>query len=488
MINRVLIRIKVVQLLYSYLLSDNRFSIEPQPESPTREKRFAYSLYLEMLALMAGIASGITRCGGDSPLYDTRFIRKISADDRVKRLMTANATGSGIFYDVEKNLTAKVKESGLYKKFLKSEEPESAADEKIWQEIFTAIILPDPLLNNVISTMENYSLGGVERMSEMMASTFSSFYASSDHLPDALRVLEMSMDKARELYFRLLNLPILLTALRDNEIEEKRNRFSASAEERNPNMRFVENELVSYLSHSDELNAALNRYGVSMTIDDEPMLRSLLRAIMASDIYKEYMEFPATDFERDCDFWKNVFKNIIFSNLDFLEALEEKSVFWNDDLDIIGTFVIKTIRRIADKNNPDLRDGAESRDTSNEGDLYPVNDAEVFLPKFKDDEDARFGADLFSAVVRNKESYRKLIDEALDKSLWEPDRIAYMDVVVMLTAIAEMMNFPKIPFKVTLNEYIELAKSYSTAKSGQFVHAILSVIVKRLKEEGKLLK
>lgn len=487
MINRVLIRIKVVQLLYSYLLVDNRFNLESQPESPTREKRYAYSLYLEMLALMAGIASGITRRGGDSPLYDTRFIRRVTTDERVKNLMINNATGNSIFSDVEKNLTSKIKDSGLYKKFLKSESAASAGDEKIWQELFNTVILPDPMLKNVISTMDNYSLSGVEKMSELMDSTFSSFYASSDHLPDALRTLEKSMEKARELYFRLLNLPVLLTTLRDSDIDEQRSRFTTSAEDRNPNMRFVENELVAYLRHSDELEAALNKYGVSMTLDDEPMLRSLLRAILASDIYKEYMEFPATYFDRDCDFWRNIFKNVIFENPDFLEALEEKSVFWNDDLDIIGTFVLKTIRRIAEHNNPDFNKEG-SGESTNIGDLYPVNDAEVFLPMFKDAEDARFGADLFSAVVRNKDEYRAIIDEALDKSLWEPDRIAYMDVVVMLTAIAELLNFPKIPYKVTLNEYIEIAKCYSTAKSGQFVHALLSVIIKNLKADGTLLK
>lgn len=472
MINRVLIRIKVVQLLYSYLLVENQFSIESQPAQPTREKRFAYSLYLEVLAMMADVASEITRRGGDSPLYETRFIQRIVADEKVRALIQRHAMGADPLKDVARGITVKVKESGLYKKFLKSENPGSAADERIWEDIFNTIIMTDPAFSNAITGMENYSLSGVERMRGMMEATFTSFYASADHLPDALATLRKSMEKARELYFRLLDLPCRLTALRNADIEERRNAYLATSEDRNPNMRFVENQLVDFLNHSEELESAISRYGMSMSIDDEPMLRSLLKAIMASDAYKEYMEFPVTDSERDCEFWRTIFRQVIFVNPDFLEALEDKSVFWNDDIDIMGTFVLKTVKRIAERY----------------GKGGDCDAAEVFLPMYKDEEDANFGSSLFSAVVRNKELYRQYIDEGLDRRIWEADRMAYMDVIVMLTAVAEMLNFPKIPLNVTLNEYIEIAKSYSTAKSGQFVHGMLGAIVANLQNSGKLMK
>lgn len=488
MINRVLIRIKVVQMLYSYLLVENQFTLESQPESPTREKRFAYTLYLEMLALMAEIASDITRRGGIRPLYATRFISRVVADERVKALINRHSAGDGTLQAVEPQLVEKVKESGLYKKFLKSDDPGSLADEKIWEDLFNSIIMTDPALNKAISEMENYSLSGVDRMAKMMEQTFTNFYSAADHLPDALKSLSMSMDKARELYIRLLDLPVALANLAAQDIEEKRKKFLATSEDRNPNLRFVENELVEYLRNSDELEKALNRYGKSMTIDDEPMLRALLRSIMASDLYKEYMDFPATDFQRDCDFWRNAYRQIIFENPDFLEALEDKSVFWNDDLDIIGTFVVKTLRRISDCVSNTIseaaHDGAESLSVAQ----IAATESGVLLPMYKDAEDAQFGAQLFSAVVNNRVMYRKYIDEALDKRVWESERMAYMDIVILLTAIAEMLNFPKIPLNVTVNEYIEIAKSYSTAKSGQFVHGILSSIVNNLKKEGLLLK
>lgn len=476
MINRVLIRIKVVQLLYSYLLVENRFNLESAPLQPTREKRFAYGLYLEMLGLMASVASEIKQRGGHRPLYETRFISRIINDEKIRSLFQKHISGGSPFGAIESALTEKVKTSGLYKKFLKSENPGSLADEKIWQDIFNLIIMPDPEVNNVISSMEGFTLGGVDRMREIMAATFSNFFASADNLKDALNSLRLSLEKARELYIRLLQLPILLTDLRDMDIEANRKKFLATPQDRNPNLRFVENAFVAVLRDSEELENGIKTYGRQMTADDGPLLRSLLNAIMASDIYKEYMEFPATDFRRDCEVWRDLYRNVIFENPDFLEALEDKSVFWNDDLGIIGDFVLKTVKRVAD-----------SAPAPGE-EVAPTPAQRFLLPMFKDEEDSRFGRELFGYVMANKETYRQYIDDALDKNSWESDRLAYMDTVVIMTALAEILNFPKIPVKVSINEYIEIAKSYSTAKSGQFINGILGDIFRRLREEGKLMK
>lgn len=478
-------------MLYSYLLVENQFTLETQPESSTREKRFAYSLYMNMLALMTQIASDITRRGGDKPLFSTRFITRISTDERVRALINRHSAGGWIFEDAENQLVDKIKESGLYKKFLKSEDPGSLSDEKIWQELFNTIIIPDPAVNKAIAEMENYSLGGVDRMRQMMEKTFVNFYTASDHLPDALKTLAQSMDKARELYIRLLDLPIALTNLAASDIEERRKKFLASAEDRNPNLRFVENELVNYLRHCDELDGELNKYGKSMTIDVEPMLRSLLRAIESSEYYQEYMEFPATDFKRDCTLWRNLYEHVIFNNPDFLEALEDKSVFWNDDIDVIGTFVVKTLRRINDQVNRMVEESEKSDEShADENSIISKAAAErgILLPMYKDEEDSRFGSELFSIVVKNKDLYRQYIDEALDKKMWESDRLAYMDIVILMTAIGEILNFPKIPLNVSVNEYIEIVKSYSTAKSGQFVHGLLSTILSKLRESRVLQK
>lgn len=465
MINRVLIRTKVVQLLYSYMLVENRFNLESQPANPTREKRFAYGLYLDILCLMARVAKNVKRISGDLPLYETRFMKSIVSDEKIKSLMQRYDSVGYPFELAQDAITQQVKDSALYKNFLKSDDPGSLADEKIWQEIYNMIIMPNPVLSREIARRENYTLSGVERMRGMMEETFSNFFTASDNLPDALNTLRKSMESAAELYFRLLYLPVQLVRMRENDIEEARNRFIASDEVRNPNLRFVENKFVEAIMHDEEIDRNIERIGRNMTADDEPMLRALLRAIMASDIYKEYMEFPATDFAADCEFWKEIYRQVIFINPVFLEALEDKSVFWNDDLDSIGTFVLKTVRRIA------------------EGKSYTS-----IMTMYKDDEDARFGAELFEYVLKNKEDYRAYINDALDTKLWEYDRLAYMDIVVMMTALAEILNFPKIPLTVSINEYVEIAKAYSTRKSGQFIHGLLASILKSLHEKGVLQK
>lgn len=464
MINRVLIRIKVVQLLYSYLLVENPFSIESQPSAPTKEKRFAYNLYLDTLFLMVRVAENISKRSGDQPLYDTRFIHRIISDDKMKNLRRKYAVESFPLEVLVDPITEKIKESGVYKKYIKSDRGNSAADDNIWRRIFNTIIVNDPEFAAVCSTRENYTLRGIERMKNTMEDTFSAFFASADHLPDALVTLNNSLLKARELYFRMLQLPIELTFLRDRQLDDARHKYLATDEDLNPNMRFVDNEFVKALSEDPELHKGVEEFNINWMGEDDVLMRSLLKDILESDIYRQYMDFPATDFHDDCEFWREIFKNVILRNPDFLESLEEKSVFWNDDVDIIGTFVLKTIRR--------FQDGCE----------FPL------MPMYKDDEDARFGGELFSAVINRKDVYRNMIDEVIDRRQWDSDRLAFMDVVIVMTALAEIFNFPKIPLTVTFNEYVELAKCYSTHRSGSFVHGLLASIVEWLQKEGKLQK
>ena len=281
---------------------------------------------------------------------------------------------------------------------------------------------------------------------------------------DALKTLRHSLEKAHELYFWLLLLPVELTNLREQQIDINRHKFITTEEDINPNLRFVENELIERLRQSALFNEYVEDKKISWMPNDRIIISNLLKLIMESDIYNEYMNAPSTDIHSDCEFWRNIYKHIIFNNPDFLETLEEKSVFWNDDLNIIGTFVLKTIKRFED--NPD----------------------QAIMSMFKDDEDAIFGDELFKATVKNKEEYRSYINEFVKKDSWDSERLAFMDVVIILTAIAEILNFPKIPIKVSVNEYIEMAKAYSTPKSGAFINGILASIINSLKREGKLLK
>ena len=157
-------------------------------------------------------------------------------------------------------------------------------------------------------------------------------------------------------------------------------------------------------------------------------------------------------------------KKVVFIDENLTDALEAKSVYWNDDLDTVGTFVLKTIKRFEEEGYEEL------------------------LPKYKDDEDRLFAEKLFVNAVNNKDEYMKLIDMFVSKDSWETERLAFMDIVVLLVAIAELEKVPSVPTKVTMNEFIEIAKCYSTNKSGQFVNGILNSIINYLKKEGRLFK
>ncbi len=470
MINRILIRIKVVQLLYSYLLTENHFMLESLPSQPTKEKRFAYSLYLDMLVLMVLTARNITRRGGVQPLVDNRVIQILLHDDKIKSMLLKAQSSTFPFTSLSSSLAEEIKDMQLYKDYAKTGSNDITGDVKVFREIFKNVLMKSAGVKAAIQDRENYTARGVERMEEMIEKTFKSLLSS--HGPaDAMRSLRFSLDKARELYFRLLYLPIDLTRLMKDEIEINKKKLLPTAEDLHPNTRFIDNQLVESLKNDSRISQYMEKHKATWLPDEEATLRRLLRDIKDSEVYNQYMSASSTDYATDCELWRNLFKTVIFPSADFLEALEDKSIFWNDDIDIIGTFVLKTFKRFAD-----------------ETPSHPARQPEVVLEMYKDREDAEFSSKLFNAVVRNKEAYRNLIDEAVHKESWDMERLAFMDVVILLTAIAEILNFPKIPVKVTINEYIEMAKSYSTSKSGGFVNGILGNIITRLRSEGKLLK
>ncbi|MCI5979878.1 MAG: transcription antitermination protein NusB [Muribaculaceae bacterium] len=276
--------------------------------------------------------------------------------------------------------------------------------------------------------------------------------------------MQASLDKSYELYNSLLQLMIDLTDLQDRELDDAKHKFLPSNEDLNPNMRFVENQLVEWLRNSKKLQDFVNDNNITWR-DDELFLRLLLFKVTGSEEYKTYMAMEKTDFASDCEVWLQIMKKVILPDDDLLEHIENMSVYWSvDDLDIMGQFVLKTIRRIE------------------AGDKEPIS------PKYKDDEDSEFGEKLFSLAVQERAENDELINKYVRSERWDSGRIALMDRIIMCTALTEIKNFPSIPVNVTMNEYIELAKNFSTPHSGQFVNGILNAVVKSLREQGKIVK
>lgn len=280
----------------------------------------------------------------------------------------------------------------------------------------------------------------------------------------ALKDLDTCLGKTYELYHYLLRLPVELTHIQEVRLDEARNKYLPTEEELNPNMKFVNNRLVSELAN----NEVLNQYAQDHTItwNDDPIFeRLMLDKVIKSDIYSDYMVSGDDSMDADSQLWQQLMKQVILPDENMADAIEQRSLFWTeDDLDLVGQFVCKTFRRIAE--------GAE----------------DAIMPMFKDEEDSSFGKELFSAAVTMMPENNTLIDELVQNSRWDKDRIVLMDRIIMCAALAELRTFDKIPAPVTLNEYIELAKNFSTAGSGQFVNGILNNAIKQLNKEGKILK
>lgn len=285
----------------------------------------------------------------------------------------------------------------------------------------------------------------------------------SKNLDSAEKELFYSLSKAYDLYNYLLMLMLALTNYAQKRIGAAKSKLAPTAAELYPNMKFVENKFIAQL----EVNKQLADFVANQkrTWDnDEDFIKGLYEKIVESDIYKEYMASEDKSYEADRELWRKLYKTFIFNNEELDGVLEDQSLYWNDDKEIVDTFVLKTIKRFDEKN------GANQE----------------LLPEFKDEEDREFARRLFRRTILNCDYYRHLISENIRN--WDLERVAFMDVIVMQCALAEILSFPNIPISVSLNEYVDVAKLYSTAKSGSFVNGTLDGIVNQLKKEGKLTK
>ena len=285
----------------------------------------------------------------------------------------------------------------------------------------------------------------------------------SKNLDSAEKELFFSLSKAYDLYNYLLMLMVALTTYAQKRIDAAKSKLAPTAEELYPNMKFVENKFVSQL----EVNKQLMEFAANQKrswANDEDFIKGLYDKIIVSDIYKEYMASSDKSYEVDRELWRKLYKAFVFNNEELDVLLEDQSLYWNDDKEIVDTFVLKTIKHFEAKN------GAN----------------QTLLPEFKDEEDQEFARRLFRRAILNCDYYRHLISE--NTRNWDLDRVAFMDVIIMQCALAEILSFPNIPVSVSLNEYVEIAKVYSTIKSGSFVNGTLDGIVNQLKKEGKLAK
>lgn len=300
---------------------------------------------------------------------------------------------------------------------------------------------------------------------KVLQSLYAYFQSEDRDYTVAERELFEAIDRIYDLYVYLLLTFAEVKLQGERRIEENKKKIRPKEEDLNPNLKFVSNRIIDQLERSESLRRASEDAKINWLGDEnQEMFRKMFLTIRDSETYFEHMENGAEGYEEDRAFAIDLFKNEI-ANFNLLyNFFEEKSIHWLDDIDLACSMVIKTIK------------GFEADD----------NQVEI-MPLYKDKEDEQeFVRSLFRETIRQNEENEALIDELT--SNWELDRIARMDVLLMKMAIAELKVFKSIPTKVTLNEYIEISKFYSTPKSNGFINGILDKAIARLEKDGVIVK
>jgi len=292
---------------------------------------------------------------------------------------------------------------------------------------------------------------------------YSTYLNKSGDLNKAENELIFSFQKSYDLYYLLLSLLIEITDTYTRRVETRKAKLLPTKEDMNPNTRLIDNLFIKQLRANEYFNKYMSDRPQSWE-NHETFIKSLLDTILKSEVYLEYSENPNTDYDTDREFWRKIFKTYIYCNEELDEILEDESLFWNDDIEIVESFILKTIKKF------DPQKGSQQE----------------LLPMFKDEEDREFAVKLLRETMFNVKTARDLINKYAKN--WESERIAFMDMIIMQTAISELITFINVPINVTMNEYINIAKTYSTHKSSSFINGILDAVVSELKSEKKLLK
>lgn len=294
--------------------------------------------------------------------------------------------------------------------------------------------------------------------------TLYTYYSTPEKsINNSEKELFFSLGKTYDLYHMLFQLLLELADYAQLRIDTNLSKMVPSFEDLNPNTKFVNNRVIQQLRINRRLKAYINQTKISWSNHPE-LIKDLYIFMTESEFYQEYMKDKYNSYFEDKRLIDKILNNIILISEDVHLMLEEDSIYWNDDLDLAVAMAAKTIKYFnddSDENQP-------------------------LLPKFKDEEDRQFATDLFRKSILNNDELRGIID--IHASNWDLDRIAFMDILIMQLALAEILYFPSIPTKVTLNEYIEMAKYYSTEKSRTFINGILDKAMKDLKTSNKVLK
>jgi len=285
-----------------------------------------------------------------------------------------------------------------------------------------------------------------------------------DDFSNDQKFLLRSIDNMYNLYLLLISIFIEIQKKSEIHLEKIQQKHLATAEDKNPNTKFANNELLLMIKDNNLLQEKIENHKINNWNLDSEYIEILFKAILNSKAYTNYMQTKTSNFKEDKEFIVKIFKDIIAPNEKLYDYLEDKNLTWLDDLPTINTTILKLLQK-----------------------AKPTSTETHFTPKlYKDEDDRQFAIELLKKTILNQNF---LNEEIKNKTLnWDSDRIASVDFVLIQMAISEFQYFPSIPIKVTINEYLELAKEYSTPKSSIFINGILDKLVKEYESTGKLNK
>jgi transcription antitermination protein NusB len=296
---------------------------------------------------------------------------------------------------------------------------------------------------------------------KVMQTLYSYFKKQDETIAASEKELFFSIEKSYQLYYYLLLLIIDIADYAESRIELAKRKKIPSYTDLHPNTRFIDNRIVKRIRNNGSFTAFFEKNKLSW-VNYPELIKALYQKVVDSEGYREYSDNEENGFKEDKKFIIYIYKHIIAEHEDLYDILEEQSIFWNDEIEFIISIIIKTINKLKkDKNK-------------------------IYTKLYKNEEDKDFVKNLFRKTILHHEEYEKLIREYSKN--WDVERIAFMDILLMQMAITEAIEFKSIPTKVTFNEYLELSKFYSTAKSNVFINGILDKVFEHLKKTNQIVK
>ena len=298
---------------------------------------------------------------------------------------------------------------------------------------------------------------------------YGSVISGNMSLQQAESLLEVSCEATRDLYIYMLGFVSPLTAIARERIEAAKSKFNPTEEESNPNMKFAENALAVLLDEDADFKKvfAKKKFGWQQY---DLVLKKVLTSVMSKDYFAEYMASEERSLAQDCELFTRIFEEELVDSPELEAILEEKSMHWYEDLPYALTWCCKTFKSLA------MGEGFS---------MPPLYQSELLKGEGVES-DKYFVRKLLQSSYAGYEKYSALVADSVTG--WEKDRLFSTDVVLIVMGLAEAANFPTIPVKVTINEYVEIAKHFGTPKSRSFVNGLLDKLVQSLTEDGQIVK